>query len=359
MGLSNYLPNSRISQAGVCTSATRPVSPYEGQVIYETDTNRIYNWNGSDWVEVIQLYGSVLPERNKIINGGLDVWQRGTSITISSGGAYVFAPDRFSFSHNFNQPRLVSRVANNSIIDGNIPQHIGTMSIPSAAGSGTEHRIRTRIENPYLFSGKTMTFSFYMRFSATTTITFRPAIFSNSTTELVSTGDMFRVVDSSEVNNWVRYSFTFEVPDLSLYAQLGGDSFLQLFLRFSSVSSSPLPVSFWGFQLEEGLNPTPFAVKTTASELIDCQRYCQAYGSLPLAVSADDDYATNSASFSFPIMRTIPTAATTSITFEGHGVFTPSVSIGNGSIRFDTSGAAYRSIGARGIVNGLLLTAEL
>jgi hypothetical protein len=38
MGLSNYLPNSRINQPGVCTSSTRPVSPYEGQVIYETDT---------------------------------------------------------------------------------------------------------------------------------------------------------------------------------------------------------------------------------------------------------------------------------------------------------------------------------
>ena len=52
MGLSNYLPNSRISQAGVCTSSTRPASPYEGQVIYETDTDRTLVWNGTAWVDV-------------------------------------------------------------------------------------------------------------------------------------------------------------------------------------------------------------------------------------------------------------------------------------------------------------------
>jgi hypothetical protein len=49
MGLSNYLPSSRISQPGVCTSSTRPISPYEGQVIYETDTDRTLLWNGSSW----------------------------------------------------------------------------------------------------------------------------------------------------------------------------------------------------------------------------------------------------------------------------------------------------------------------
>jgi len=52
MGLSNYLPSSRISQSGVCTSTTRPASPYEGQVIYETDTDRYLIYNGSSWVSL-------------------------------------------------------------------------------------------------------------------------------------------------------------------------------------------------------------------------------------------------------------------------------------------------------------------
>lgn len=49
MGLSNYIPSSRLAQPGVCTSTTRPASPFEGQVIYETDTDKVLVYNGSAW----------------------------------------------------------------------------------------------------------------------------------------------------------------------------------------------------------------------------------------------------------------------------------------------------------------------
>lgn len=35
--------------AGVCTSSTRPATPYEGQMIYETDTDMVAIYNGSAW----------------------------------------------------------------------------------------------------------------------------------------------------------------------------------------------------------------------------------------------------------------------------------------------------------------------
>lgn len=41
---------------GVCTSTTRPVTPYEGQMIYETDTDKTRFWNGSIWKEFVQTY---------------------------------------------------------------------------------------------------------------------------------------------------------------------------------------------------------------------------------------------------------------------------------------------------------------
>lgn len=49
MGLSNYLPSSRLIQPGVCTSSTRPASPFEGQAIYETDTDKFLIYDGSAW----------------------------------------------------------------------------------------------------------------------------------------------------------------------------------------------------------------------------------------------------------------------------------------------------------------------
>jgi len=33
----------------ICTSGTRPASPYTGQVIFETDTASSFIWDGSAW----------------------------------------------------------------------------------------------------------------------------------------------------------------------------------------------------------------------------------------------------------------------------------------------------------------------
>lgn len=52
MPFSNYIPSSRVSQAGVCTSTTRPATPYEGQMIYETDTNRVLVYDNTAWVMI-------------------------------------------------------------------------------------------------------------------------------------------------------------------------------------------------------------------------------------------------------------------------------------------------------------------
>jgi hypothetical protein len=47
MGISQGVDSVR---TGVCTSTTRPASPYDGQVIYETDTDRAMVYNGTGWV---------------------------------------------------------------------------------------------------------------------------------------------------------------------------------------------------------------------------------------------------------------------------------------------------------------------
>lgn len=51
MGLSSQLASSSLARPGVCTSSTRPASPYNGQLIYETDTRKVYIHNGTSWVE--------------------------------------------------------------------------------------------------------------------------------------------------------------------------------------------------------------------------------------------------------------------------------------------------------------------
>lgn len=50
MPLSSVLGASTLIKPGVVTSSTRPSVPYEGQLIYETDTDRIAAYNGAAWV---------------------------------------------------------------------------------------------------------------------------------------------------------------------------------------------------------------------------------------------------------------------------------------------------------------------
>lgn len=50
MPLSSVVGAQSIIRPGVCTSSTRPASPYDGQVIYETDTDKSLVYNGTGWV---------------------------------------------------------------------------------------------------------------------------------------------------------------------------------------------------------------------------------------------------------------------------------------------------------------------
>ena len=50
MGVSAFSGASSIIKPGVVTSSTRPSSPFVGQLIYETDTNRLAAYNGTAWV---------------------------------------------------------------------------------------------------------------------------------------------------------------------------------------------------------------------------------------------------------------------------------------------------------------------
>jgi len=73
MPISSFSAPSAIAKPGVCTSSTRPASPFEGQVIYETDTDKALVWNGSAWVYLST--GTANPVGLEFITGGSHVNQ--------------------------------------------------------------------------------------------------------------------------------------------------------------------------------------------------------------------------------------------------------------------------------------------
>ena len=64
---------------GVCTSSTRPASPYIGQTIFETDTNLQKVWLGSVWSTGTVHIGA-LPVQYVVVAGG------GGATSVRSGG---------------------------------------------------------------------------------------------------------------------------------------------------------------------------------------------------------------------------------------------------------------------------------
>lgn len=57
MGLDNLYGLGSL-RPGVCTSTSRPGAPFEGQLIYETDTDLVQGWNGSGWKSLGNLKAS-------------------------------------------------------------------------------------------------------------------------------------------------------------------------------------------------------------------------------------------------------------------------------------------------------------
>ena len=82
MGVSSAI-GSLGFKPGVCTSTTRPAAPYEGQLIFETDTDSVAFWDGSYW-------RYIEARKNLLYNGAMQVAQRGTSTaSITASGYYT------------------------------------------------------------------------------------------------------------------------------------------------------------------------------------------------------------------------------------------------------------------------------
>jgi hypothetical protein len=267
--------------------------------------------------------GAVAPYvagKNALINGGFDIWQRGTSFAYGGSNVATYTADRWFVSSGSNA-YTISRVA--SGLDG----FQYAIRVQRNSGSTTTSAINVmyglETSNSVRFAGKQIIVSFYARaganFSASSNTIFTPIISGTGTDQNINSG----FTGQTTVNNkgqvlttsWQRFTVTGTVASTAT----------QLAFYLASTPTGTAGANDYydiaGVQLEEGNVPSPFARSggSIGGELALCQRYFQKSYDITVVpgTAAANGYVyssllsvpNNSAYLSSPIksMRTAPT----------------------------------------------------
>ena len=326
-------------RTGVCLSTDRPQNPYNGQVVYETDTNRTLVWDNSAWVvindpallsysgtgatvtaDAMTLGGeNVVPytgRKNAIINGDMRVAQRGTSTTFSTGsGTLYYACDRFSAdNYTWSGGGQITLSQESSIVPDGFSNSlkISVGSTPLTYNSGGYSAIKYSIEgyDASRFYDGNATLSFWVRSSVAGTYSI--LIANNWWGTGSADRGLILEYSISQANTWEKKYVTINFSQgtsagtwgktngygvlfqwfLGANANRVGDVYLDSWANWSAyeVMSSSATQLFTnanavfyltGVQLEVGDKATPFEHRSFGEELALCKRYFEtsyAYG---------------------------------------------------------------------------------
>ena len=219
-----------------------------------------------------------LSNRNLIINGGFDVWQRSVSNSSVSANTYP-AADRWKFwtsgavtgSTRTEFPAGQTGVSN---LDYYNSISIGANSASSDYSLFTQH-----IENVKVSNEQTFTVSFYAKASQSWTIALEPIqnFITGGTTRALGTAETVTVGTS-----WSRHTVTFSTASISGKTLSAGHNFELAFWltsgsdfssRSAGIGNQTGTFDITGVQLEVGDTATPFEHRSYGQELALCQRY--------------------------------------------------------------------------------------
>ncbi|MCH4543141.1 hypothetical protein [Ochrobactrum sp. A-1] len=204
--------------------------------------------------------------RNKIINGGFDLWQRGNNIVATSTG--VYAADRWRIG-TFTTASLGTATPGTSDVPGNPTSYIKITR--TQAASVVNSVILQRIEDVKTLAGMAATLTFYAQLPLGKVLRAGiTQIFGDAGSASVNTA----VGNFVGTGVWEKYQFTIDVPPV-LGKTVGGNSSLQVSIdeteNFSSFTINLARVS-----LVEGdatAEEDPFSPRHIHQELELCRRY--------------------------------------------------------------------------------------
>jgi hypothetical protein len=223
----------------------------------------------------LRYQGNFAAGKNAIINGAFNVWQRGTSFTVTTA---TFAADRFFHNKDGNGTVTASQqtfTAGSAPVAGYESQYFLQLATTSV-GTSTYHQTQQYIEDVRTFAGQTITVSFWARLSTgtvgSTYFRVNQNFGSGGSAQVAGSANNFTMTGS-----WQRFSATVTLASISgKTIGTGSNIAFDLVVPFTATNT----IQIWGVQVEAGNTATAFqtATGTIQGELAACQRYYSKLG---------------------------------------------------------------------------------
>ena len=217
--------------------------------------------------------------RNLIINGGFDVWQRGTSIARGSGNTYHSADRFLAYTNSAGNARSTD-------VPSESP-HTYSMKVDDFTGSFIIDQLMevpTGTVGPFK-AGTNITISYWAK--GTTHVKLMNRLMfrqsgGSSTNEVSPAGLYDHTKSNSLSSSWQKFSQTYTMPAGVTVGS--GIQALNLSIRSSDGVSAVISpaaadeIFITGIQVELGSVATDFEHRSYGEELALCQRYCYVIG---------------------------------------------------------------------------------
>ena len=248
--------------------------------------------------------------RNHIINGAMEVAQRGTSSTSTGWGYYTV--DRMN-----TNLRAGAGTMSQYTLNDELPPFVNAFkfAITSASSSG-QPIMQQKIEDSRKFKNRQVTLSFFAKASKAITV--------NTAFDLLwANADNFTTaVDHSITTSWQRFTSTVTLPNPS---GSYNSTYDHLYTRITTPLNDTFDFYITGLQVEYGATATEYEHRSVGEELALCQRYFYKWTSTglsdmynfyspysPAQVSAGLPNSSAISPHTFPVtMRAAPTMTTT------------------------------------------------
>lgn len=293
------------------TISDAPAIKASDDVVYNT-IDELYNYTLA-----LIASGALSPyppaQYNKIINGNIDIWQRGTSFTLASGSS-IYSADRFKSLNNFSGTNsTVSRVPISDLDGSRYGLQIVHAGTPTAIGRLSQY-YTIEAADSYKLAGKQVTFSCKVK-GILALNKFQIAARYNTTESAITASSAVINSSTAIINNssWTTINFTFICPSVSVLTTSGVIGFEMTGYRDVSEANGDGWV-LAQLQVNAGEVALPFQPRSYDEEKRLCKRYYQVLNSIDanttfMLYGNGMCYSTTNASIliRFEEMRTRPT----------------------------------------------------